>query len=263
MSLTKSVMMRASILMLLALSLVQCRAEHSGGLSEPLDAQADADWFDMDGLGAKCDTPPATCPGFDYEKEFVDSCVEKGGRSKTCGCAMRCSIKIEYTRLKPKAESVETKSAENLETTCNEEGRKQIKTIAERRRPGSDEDRCIEDFLCQGTTVRCQPESIPVVAKIRQLAKNGCTREAVGSLCLNGFSESLQCPDSNITQLTAILENFSDKANPARRCTRNILCFESENNCDSEQKSEALNYKKLLNKDGCEYWLRKLCALEN
>ena len=263
MTIKNSMLVRASILIMLLLSLVQCRAEQSGGLSEALETQSEEDWYDMDGVGAKCVTPPATCPGFDYEKEFVDSCVAKGGRSKTCGCAMRCSNKIEYTRLKPKAESEETKAAASVATTCNEAGRKQISAIAEKRRPGSDEDRCIEDFLCQGATDRCQPEALPAVAKIRQLARNGCSREAVGSLCGNGFSESLQCPDSNIAQLTSILENFSDKANPARRCTRNILCFESENNCDADQKADALKYKKLLNTDGCEYWLRKLCALEN
>ena len=255
--------LRITILFFLSLALIQCRAEQSGGLSEPLDAQSEAEWYDMDGDGAICLTPPATCPAFDYEEEFVDLCVEKGGRSKTCGCTMRCSNKIEYTRLKPKPESAEIKVAAGSETTCSEASRQQINSIAAKRRPGSDEDRCIEDFLCQGTTERCQPEVIPVVAKVRLLAKNGCSREAVGSLCSNGFSESLQCPDGNIQQLTSIVEKLSDKTDPARRCTRNVLCFDSENNCDSGQKAEAQKYKKLVNKDGCEYWLRKLCALEN
>ena len=98
MTIKNSMLVRASILIMLLLSLVQCRAEQSGGLSEALETQSEEDWYDMDGVGAKCVTPPATCPGFDYEKEFVDSCVAKGGRSKTCGCAMRCSNKIEYTR---------------------------------------------------------------------------------------------------------------------------------------------------------------------
>ncbi len=258
-----SMLVRVSILTLLFLSLIQCRAEQNGGLSEPLDSQFEEDWYDMDGAGAKCEKPPTTCPAFDYEKEFVDSCVEKGGRSKTCGCAMRCSNKIEYTRLKPKPESEEAKAAAKVDTTCSEENRQQITSIAAKRRPGSDEDRCIEDFLCQGTTDRCQPEAVTAVARIRQIARNGCSREAVGSLCANGFSESLQCPDTNIAQLTTVFDNFSDRANPARRCTRNILCFESETNCDAGQKADALKYKSLVNKDGCEYWLRKLCALEN
>jgi len=250
---------RALILAFSLLTLVQCRSEHVGGLSEPLNSAEDK-WFDMDGLSERCETPPASCPIFDYEKVFVDTCVEKGGRSKTCGCTMRCSIKIEYERTKPKPEASQV--VEKSASECSEENRQQISSVSASRRPGSDEDRCIEDYLCQGTTFRCQPEAIPVVAKIRRTAQQGCSREVVGSLCLNGFSESLQCPDNNILQLTKVLGSLSDKAYPARRCIRNVLCFDSENNCAEGQKADALKYKNLVNKDGCEYWLRKLCSLD-
>jgi len=263
MNLKKSFCFKIFFLAVFFFALVQCRAEHSEGLSEPLDTQSEEDWYDMDGVAEKCVTPPATCPAFDYEKEFVDSCVNLGGRSKTCGCAMRCSNKIEYTRLKPKPESEETKVAATLTTGCSETSRQLISDFAAKRRPGSDQDRCIEDFLCQGTTSRCEPEVVPTVASIRQIARNGCSREAVGSLCANGFSESLQCPDGNIAQLTSVQKKLADKADPARRCIRNVLCFDSENNCEAGQKAEALRYKNLVNKDGCEYWLRNLCSLDN
>lgn len=256
-----------SIGLMLGLSflLAQCRAEQNGTMSEAMDSSPKEVWYGMDGDGEVCATPPAACAKFDYEKEFVDLCIEKSGKAKTCGCGMRCSVKIEYTRMLPApgATVPKVEVSSDPAQNCTEKERATVNGLIENRRTGSDEDRCIEDFFCQGTLERCQPEVIAKVAGIRKLAKKGCTAESMNGLCRNGFQESLQCPDENIKTLTEVFQAQSDRNNPARRCTRNVLCFESEVSCDAGQSAAAHKYKKLLNKDGCEYWLRKLCSLEN
>lgn len=251
------------VLLGLSVLLTHCRAEQNAAMTEVMDAGSEDLWYDMDGNGGACVTPPAACANFDYEKVFVDQCLEKSGRAKTCGCTMRCSVKFEYTRLRPPAGSGIQQVSTNPADICTEKERQTVNDIIENRRTGSDEDRCIEDFFCQGTQERCQPAVIPKVSGIRQLAKRGCTAETMNGLCRNGFLDSLQCPDESIKTLTEVLIGQSDKNNPARRCTRNVICFESDVSCDGGQKAAALKYKKLLNKDGCEYWLRKLCTLEN
>lgn len=250
-------------LVLLATLVSQCRAEHHQGMSEPFSSSGEA-WYDMDGDGRECEIPPASCPGFDYEKEFVDLCVGKGGRAKTCGCAMRCSLKVEYSRQKPKPgmPAVAAVVGNDPKIVCSASERIALNHFAENRRPGSDEDRCIEDFLCQGTTGRCLEADIAKVNDMRGLARNGCASEVYAVLCRNGFAESLQCPDAHIKQLSAVAIEMADKNHPARRCTRNVICFESDVGCDVSQKDQAQKFKALLNKDGCEYWLRNLCSLD-
>jgi hypothetical protein len=247
------------------LALAGCRAEQNTDMTEPFSASgADAVWYDMDGEGGECETPPAACAGFDYEKEFVDLCIEKNGRAKTCGCSMRCSTKIAYTRQKPKPGQDTKTDGDRTDPSavCSDSERLAINKAAENRRPGSDEDRCIEDFLCQGTTARCQDAELAGANSLRKLARSGCSSEVYSLLCRNGFVDSLQCPEASIKQLSAVGLDLSDKNNTARRCTRNVLCFESEVGCDGAQKAQAQKYKALLNKDGCEYWLRKLCSLD-
>ena len=245
-------------MMLGVIAVVGCRASNPHNTEEDLEAADQRMWYGADGSSELCEAPAALCTNFQDSKDFIDLCVAKGFQARTCGCALRCSGKVDYVgiALTPNPPLEETPI-----NSCPPALTKEAEDMLKANVPGGPVGRCLETHLCNGVLGNCADEELKTSKRLRELAGSGCESLVAGLVCRDGFIDSLRCPESNIALLSNTWAEFRSKDVVAKRCIHNFVCSGDPGSCNAAYLPQAQAIKKAVNHDGCDYWLLKFCSL--
>ena len=236
-------------------SLSHCRSADKPGVS---DLEVDRSWYDQAGTVQSCDGAPAACTVYKDQKNFVDVCVAKGFQAKTCGCLVVCSGKIPGFGLIDDA-AVAKKSVAD---TCPAADQTAINAVVKARVAGSSLDRCLNSHVCNGNLGLCSGGDQAASTHMRALGRQGCSSMVLGSICPEGYQDTLTCPEPLIRSLSQTWAEFENKdGGVLKRCIRSVICSDTKTSCDDTAYHRASTLKQAVNSDGCEYWLRAFCAM--
>lgn len=246
-----------AVSMLVALVLGSCRAANPQDMDSDLDQAVDKPWYSATGQGGACDAPASACSGFKDDKAFIDLCVSKGHQARTCGCELRCSGKIDCQA--PPEESALAR-VDVPGSRCTTAMAQEAAGLLAARVPGGSLDRCLSAHLCGGMTGSCEGDALRASTRLRALSLAGCEEQIVGTVCRDGFVDSLQCPEAHIASLSRTWSEFRSRDVAVKRCMQKLLCSGDAAGC-GEHLSQARALKAAVDQDGCEYWLRSFCSL--
>lgn len=241
----------------------RCRTVNTYEDDSDMMGAPEKEWYGKDGVGAPCDGPAKACEKFDDNKDFVDLCIAKGFQAKTCGCEIKCSGKITEVAKAPALDPAAAQlAAQQAANACPDDAKSYIADTAASRRPGSSLDRCIESHVCQGNLGWCTADEKATTNKLRTLARGKCSEEVYNGVCKDGFVDSSQCSEGNITKLSSVWAEFFNKESGVKRCIRNFICSDDKGaSCVAQDLAQAKDIKKAIDADGCEYWLRVFCSI--
>jgi hypothetical protein len=250
--------------------IIGCRTAASNTNDSALESAEAKPWFDSKGLGAMCESTPATCSQFDDNKEFVDKCVKAGLQAKTCGCGVRCSGKVEM----PQQSEIATDDSIPTVLSCPTASLRTMESLVSAGRWSNAVMKCATGHICAGHTVYCTPEQKQTTSKVRLFAKQNCRAEVLKHFCPDQFVESLICKEADIEKLSlgwksAFLNEVNDsevkklQIASTKKCYQGFLCNGTAVKCDQKSLQNAKNLKAALENDGCEYWLKNFCSLGN
>jgi hypothetical protein len=248
------------MLLVLALAASACRTARPEDAAEQLEAQNRL-WYDSAGQGARCEPTPASCPGFKDEKAFIDACVDKGFQAKSCGCALRCSGKIDFKA--PPELALAAPGATAPEVGCTAHDRELIDRLAPHRPARNARDRCLDAYVCHGVAESCSDGDAADARRLRAMAAKACEREVVAGVCVDEAVDSFACADDVVKRASAEWTRVDEGRLDAtdRRCLRNVLCNDNAGGCSDAAQASARTLKREVERPGCEYWIRKFCAL--
>lgn len=251
---------------------VSCRTV-DGERSSDLAEVGERRWYGPDGVAAECGVADGACaaPSVDSQP-FVEACVAGGYQAKLCGCVMLCTGRIGVqTAPAPVASEAAGAAAAGpvspvqpgpaAPPTCGADDQEVIAKAARSRRAGTAQDRCLEAAVCRGNFQGCEPVDLALARQLRASAARACEATLLEQICPDGYDDTLACREADVALLTEVAAELRDRGSEARRCLRGAVCADNAAGCSPAQLRRAEKAKAALERDGCEYWLRSICAV--